>query len=81
MKAFEASENFFMSTGLGTLPGEGDASAVQGAGSRWQSRREPHPQPAPVGSFPQPSEGDSTNPSATMGLGSSPFSSSSHSPL
>lgn len=34
MKAFEASENFFMSTGLGTLPGEGGASAVREAGSR-----------------------------------------------
>lgn len=26
MKAFEASENFFISTGLGTLTGEGDTS-------------------------------------------------------
>lgn len=31
VKAFEASENFFMSTGLGTLPAKRD---VSGAGSQ-----------------------------------------------
>lgn len=49
MKAFEASENFFMSTGLGTLPGERGVSALQGAGSQWQSCRELQPQPTLFG--------------------------------
>lgn len=74
MKAFEVSENFFMSTGLGTLPGEEGMSAVRGAGSRWQSRREPLPQPALAGSFPQLSKGDSASPFFMMGPGNSPHS-------
>lgn len=81
MKAFDVSENFFMSTGLGTLPGEGGMSAVRGAGSWWQSHREPHPQPALVGSFPQPGKADSTSPFSMMGPGSSPHSFASRSPL
>lgn len=45
MKAFEASENFFMSTGLGTLWGERAKSR--------QSHRDWHPQPTP-GTVPDP---------------------------
>lgn len=41
MKALEVSENFLMSTGLGTLQGEG----AQG----WQAHREPRTRPAEGG--------------------------------
>lgn len=44
MKALEVSENFLMSTGLGTLQGEG----AQG----WQARREPRTRPAEGGAVP-----------------------------